>query len=214
MDSKVYIYHLKEPSSDSFPYGQYFIDKETKKLYVSPIEKEKWEALVKRYTYLSHILTPIGVVAGMRYGERLSMFIASNSIWENVFLLLACIGILFVFFFYSKRKHLKRTSTLINEVGYQLILCEKSDERDYLEMVAKGHRREIVIFVSSLALICVIGYVIIAITPSVSTILTTVLIAVFLISAILFVAHSLVLKLNLSAISIIKARLNLLTGEE
>ena len=212
MDNKTFIFHLKKPDSDSLPYGKYFIDNETKELYVSRIEPEKWEKL--EVSYARHnILIPVAVVVAAVFGRHIGRYIAHFSGLENTLLLLACVGILFAIFFFFKRTHSKRTNDLVRETGYRVVECDVSEESVYLEEIAKHARNLLIAWGASFVLTCLIGYVVIWAVPILPTSIAIIPVIVFLIPALFFVVLTHTLRHIISARSIIKKRLTILKGK-
>lgn len=209
MGNKIFISHLKNPDSDSLPYGKYFIDNERNKLYVSPIEQEKWEALEKSYARYN-ILIPIVVAVAVVFGGRIGMAIAQNSRLENILLLLACVVVLLAFFIYIKRKHSERVNQLVEETGYHLVECEAKEEADYLEDIVKHWKTLRIICISSFVLMWIFGYIIIVTLPIIPADFAVVPILIFLVPATVFAVISLVLRSSPGAISAIKKRLTIL----
>lgn len=214
MDNKTFIYHLKETDNDSLPYGRYFIDKETKKLYVSPVTREKWEALDKRYSSFSNILIPLAVAGVMFYGARIGAIIAQNSKSENILFFLTCVGVIFAFFILIKLRILKPVRVLQKEAGFMLAECEKTDEILFLELVVKYHRKVLAIFISTFVLMFILGYAASVIAPMLSGAIVLVPFLVALIPVIIAAGVSLVLPISVSAIPTVNTRLSILKEEE
>jgi len=215
-NNKTYIWHLKMPDNEDIPYGKYFIDSKTNKLYVCPVNKEMFEKKQKPTMAFLNIITILGVVAGAFYSERISIVLAQNTVLENILLLLACVVFLFALFVCIKKRDLKVRHELVEETGYQMIESGKTEEIAFLKEVAREIRKLIIVYIPSFVVMCVLGYVAISFFNSifyVHRILPFVLLALFLLPTTMFAFVSVNLDIIMPIRPLIEKRLSILTEE-
>lgn len=163
-NNKIFIFHLMKTDSNNLPCGKYFIDNETNKLYVSPVDEEKAEKHEKATARVSQAFIPLATAVGVFYGDSITARLVQNTMLGNISLLFVCIGVFLALFSWVKKRDLRARSELVKEAGYQLIECEKAEEIEFLEGLAKKSVRIIAICILSFIAMCVFGYITISFT--------------------------------------------------
>lgn len=210
---KIYIFHSQETDYENFPCGFYYIDKKTKQLYVSPVDKDE-TANAGETPAGSHIVISLSVVISIIFGSQIGAAIVSNSHFENSLLLLGIIAMFFTLFAYIRKKESAKQQRLVEKTGYQPVVCGEKEEQIFWSGVMKGHRITPILYLSSFALTVIFGYFVIAFSHRMPLELYIIPLIAFVVPAAAFAVLLVSLKDILGGKATVKSRLNLLKKEK
>jgi len=204
---------LKKPYSEDLPYGDYSLDRKTKKLYLSPIDLKELNALDNSYFFLK-LLPYLTSAVAVFYRERIGAFIANSSTFDNALLLLGLLIAVFLLLFWNRRKHFEPRKALTENAGYFEVVCEPKKEKEFLRWIIKKYRNICIFCVLSVFFTPVFGYGVIVISHMMPIGLAIVPFIIFILPAVGVALCLLTLRLNISTIAVIKSRITILDEGE
>ena len=218
---KYYIYTMKESDNENFPCGEYFLDVDSYKIYVTPqvdIPKRKFNI-----TSLVFFAILIGVVLTLLIGITISGMILNHlfitdSLLHWLLFFSCIITIIFVIIACLYKKGAKKLSRLAEAVECREVICDEREEHIFLMKIIKNVRSLFILYLISILLTVGSAHLLMIYPSHIVHIfllegIYTAIFYGFVAGSLMFVTCSMLLRQRINITRLAKQKLRILRGE-